>query len=330
MRSEKAREEEEKYRIVHSLDPKRIFSPKYVKKCEIGKHTPTLLGKLSTMKCNTFKDKKVKDLEQMIMTDHGIPLYKTSFIEFHSLKYYVREVKRLLYCAMILRSNGYSHMDLHPGNILVDPSSGKCTVIDFGELTRDKDIYEYIQRRVFTKKDYTQFPPELILLSIIVSHKNREGIGRVLGTLDDKILYLLHKGGNAGRASGVILGELRKRSKYHAILAEFLDPKEFPESSRENLFSLRCKAILTLHTLIRSKKSFAYACAMSFVTIDSYAIGLILSLLSQKISMRNLEITNTNEFQVIQKITKRLVHSNISERMSAKEALEIIIDLNKR
>jgi serine/threonine protein kinase len=329
MRDDKASDEEKRYQIVHSLDPKRIFSPKKVFRCKIGKHTKSLLSKLNTLECNTFKGKQVDKLEQIIMTNHGIPLYTYSFDKFNNVKYYIREIKRLLYCVSVLRKNRLSHMDLHTGNILVDPKTGKCTVIDFGELTRDKDVYSYVQRRVFTKKDYVQFPPELIILSVIISHKNREDIGRVIETLDTKLVSMLKQGASSGRLSGEIVREFSSRSKYHKIIGDLLNPEDFPEISRENLFSLRCKALLTLRDTIRVYKSFAYACAMSFVTIDSYAIGLILQKISQKIVMNNLDIVKTNEFQTVQGIIKRMTSSYIQERISSKQALDIIIDLNK-
>ena len=330
MRPDKADDEEKRYQIIHSLDPKRIFSPKEVFRCKVGNHTKALLSKLNTLECNTFKGKKVDNLEQIIMTNHGIPLYKYSFDRFNSIKYYMREIKRLLYCTSILRKNRLSHMDLHTGNVLVDPKTGKCTIIDFGELTRDKDVYSYVQRRVFTKKDYVQFPPELILLSVIISHKNREDIGRVIEALDSKLVAMLEQGARTGRLSGVIVREFNTRSRYHKIIGDLLNPADYPEVSRENLFSLRCKGVLTIHNTIKKYKSFAYACAMCFVTIDSYAIGLILQKLSQKITIENLDIVNTNEFQVVQRIIKRMTSSYIEERISSKQALDIIIDLNKR
>lgn len=329
MRSDKADDEEKIYQVVHSLDPKRIFSPKKVFRCKVGKHTKSLLSKLNTLECSTFKGKKVDRLEQIVMTNHGIPLYKYSFDRFNSIKYYMREIKRLLYCTSVLRNNRLSHMDLHCGNVLVDPKNGKCTIIDFGELTHDKDTYSYIQRRVFTKKDYVQFPPELIILSVIISHKDREGIGRVIERLDRKLVSMLEQGAMTGRLSGVIVREFQTRSRYHKIIGDLLNPEEFPEVSRENLFSLRCKGILTIHNTIKKHKTFAYACALCFVTIDSYAIGLILRKLSEKITINNLDIVNTYQFQQIQNIINRMTSSYIEERISSKQALNNIIDLNK-
>lgn len=329
MRSSKAEEEEKKYQLVHSLDPKRIFSPKKVFRCSIGTNTKSLLSKLRILECNTFKDKKIKTLEQIVMTHHGIPLHKFKFNKHNNLKYFIRETKRLLYFTSILRENRLSHMDLHPANVLLDPKSGICTIIDFGELTSDKDVYSYVQQRVFTKKDYIQFPPELIIVSIIVSHKHRERIGSVLKSLNPRFVSLLEHGERTGRLSGVIVREFSLRSKYHKIIGDFLNPEGFPEISRENLFSLRCKAILTIHTLLKSGKSFAYVCAMCFVTIDSYAMGLLLQKISEKVSLQNLDIVNTREFQVVQGVIKRLTSSYIQERISSKEALDIIIDLKK-
>ena len=329
MRFGKAEEEERRYQIVHSLDPKRIFSPKNVFRCKIGNHTKTLLSKLNTLDCSTFKGKDVHKLEQIVMTNHGVPLYKYSFDRFNNLKYYMREIKRLLYCTTVLRKNRLSHMDLHTANVLVDPKTGKCTVIDFGELTRDKDVYAYVRKRVFTKKDYVQFPPELIILSVILSHKDREDIGRVIEKLDPKLVAMLTHSGTTGRQSGEIVREFRARSAYHKIIGDLLNPEDFPETSRENLFSLRCKALLAIRNTIKIYKSFAYACAMCFVTIDSYAMGLLLQKLSQKITMENLDLVKTNEFQKVQGIIKRMISSSIEERISSKQALDIIIDLNK-
>lgn len=330
MRSDKADDEEKRYQMIHSLDPKRIFSPKEVFRCKVGKDTKLLLSKLNSLECNTFEGKKIDKLDQIVMTNHGIPLHKYSFNRFKNVKYYMREIKRLLYCTTILRKNKLSHMDLHSGNVLVDPKTGKCTIIDFGELTRDKSVYSYVQKRVFTKKDYIQFPPELIILSVIISHKDRERIGRVIESLDSTIVNMLEQGGKTGRLSGVIIREFNSRSKYHKLIGNLLNPEEFPEVSRDNLFSLRCKGLLSIRNMITKYKSFAYACAMCFVTIDSYGVGLIIQMLSQKITMQNLDIANTNEFQIIQKIIKRMTSSYMEERISSKQALDIIIDLSKQ
>jgi serine/threonine protein kinase len=329
MKPSKAKEEEDRYSIIHSLDPKRIFSPKKVFRCKIGEQTPEILSKLKSLRCKTFQDRPVNNLEQIVMTHHGIPMYKFSFDRFTGQKYLLREAKRLLYCGSLLRKHKLSHMDLHSGNILVDPSNGKCTVIDFGELTRDKDVYGYIQKRVFTKKDYVQFPPELILLSMIVSDSNREEIGSILHALQPKDVELLKRGAKSGTYASVLMGELSRRSKHHKILIDYLDPGSFPEISRDNLYSLRCKAVLSLYTILRSGKSFAYACALSFVTIDSYAIGLLLLSLCQKIVGQNSKIVGTTVFRAVQELGRGLTKSDIQNRITCREGLDSLIDLSK-
>jgi serine/threonine protein kinase len=329
---EKAIEEENKYKIVHSYDPKRIFSPKNVFRCEISKPTRDVLHDLNKLRCTTFKNKrhKVYSLEQIVMTKHGIPLHKTNLSSFYKdintcETYIVREIRRLLYCASVLRSHKYSHMDLHSGNILVDKTTGKLTVIDFGELTKDINIYSYIRDRKFTKRDYTQFPPETVIISTILSTDTREETGSEIKNMSSDIVRLLQHGYTTGRLAGELVGVLKK-TKYLSCLSDIMDPTNFPSISRDNLYSLRCGALLSLRNILKQGKSFSYACALSFVTIDSYAIGEIIKTILKHVILNDPVFYSKSILRDINTKIYKLTNTNINERTSARS---VLIDINK-
>lgn len=314
MNTKKAVEEEIRYKIVDSLDPKRIFSPAEVLRCIPVTPVYSILKKLKEMKCGT---ELKNDIEQIVMTYHGTPLHITDLSRFTSVDYVLREVNRLLYCTYTLRSNKYSHMDLHSGNVLVNPESGRLTVIDFGELTADKDVYQYIQRRIFTKKDYTQFPPELVFLSVIVSREDKDLIVGALKNVGGDVVRLLKHGVKTGRGGEDTTRILKASSRYLEPVAELLDPSMYPRGSRDTLYAMRCGSLLSMIATLRTGNTLAYLCAMSFVTIDSYAIGRLIGIFLQK---------TMNRQPKLQEIVDRLSHTSIQKRISAKEAL---IDIRK-
>jgi serine/threonine protein kinase len=325
----KAVEEETKYKIVNSLDPKRIFSPKKVFRCPIEKNIRQVFRDLKDIECRTFIDKedKIRDLEQIVMTYHGKPLHKSDLMNIHTRRknneqfetYIRREIMRLLYCGSVLRSHKLSHLDLHAGNILVNEQTGKFTVIDFGELTQDKHVYTYVKDRVFTKKDYTQFPPELVIISEILSHKNKNEIVNSIKTMNTRVKSLLHEGLRTGRGSSYLVQAMNEIQGLKSIV-NIMDPTEFPSMVRDNLYSLRCGSLLCLNELLRMGHSFSYICALCFVTIDSYAIGTIIHFILRKVTLTE------HTFVRLQSIAERMCSLNIHSRMSSREAL---IDIKK-
>jgi hypothetical protein len=331
--NKKAVEEENKYKIIHSYDPKRIFSPKSVFRCNIPKDTKDVLRDLARVKCNTFqkKNRSINDLEQLIMTPHGAPLYKTDLSRFYNnvydcKRYIIREIKRLLYCGSILRKHKMSHMDLHSGNVLVDKKSGKFTVIDFGELTGDRNVFAYIRDRSFTKRDYTQFPPEIVILSALMNSGRQKEIGSAIKNMSPVILRLLVHGQKTGRLSGELIRELRS-VKGLVPLVSVMDPSTFPSTARENLYSIRCGSLLSIYTILKKGVSLSFVYALSFVTIDSYAIGNIINTILNKVMVSNQDYYIENKFNTIRDEVHKMTNTNIQERIGSRK---VLIDISKR
>lgn len=317
MTSKKGKREARIYSIMNKIDPQHIFSPEDVRSCVPEKDSVQIVKEVTDIGCDSLK-KKNMDLVQLLMTNYGKPIHKADYSTILKPKSFLqREVMRLLIATTTLRAYRMSHMDLHSGNILLD--NNKLTIIDFGELTPDNKIKEYIQRRSLDKSDYSQFPPELVLLWAILTSKNPSGAIRDLSRLPKNIEKLLILGKDTGRGSPDLVKEL----SYIPVYYLFKEHK-YKDYYREHLYSMRCEALLTIVKLLKKGLSFAYICAMSFVTIDSYAIGENINKLLQKIAFVKNDIIESGTFQLIKNIASQLSNVDLTQRISGKQALIII------
>jgi len=68
-------------------------------------------------------------------------------------------VLRLFQTILKLRKAGVIHFDVRFENVMLDPTTGTFTLIDYGRIINDKDIVN----RTIAKHLYDRFPPEMIL-----------------------------------------------------------------------------------------------------------------------------------------------------------------------
>jgi hypothetical protein len=340
---EKVAIEEEKELInIEKYDPEHIFTLNYIGKCVPSINTKKLIKKLKI-----FEKQKSTKLYQLLLEYGGISIDDSAFLlsvyGFKGIpstkKLYpiiITEVMRMLYAVYRLRINNISHYDLHGGNIIVNRDTLRFSIIDFGMLVEDKNIWEQIKKHNFNQHDFSHYPPELLLLIWITKTIPRV-LPTLFGVLPGGFISLIEEGSRRDNS-----GELRRELPKMGVLGEldrFLLPEYFPQPRRNNLYSIRCSGVLgllqILERLERNNKNITkqekleYIISLSVYTMDSYAISSLLIKFTSLFLLGRPNLGKITYIKEILKILEKMSDNNITKRMDINEGILEVIKIYK-
>lgn len=163
-----AMEEYKSNNIVAAIDPKRIFSLKTSRACEVSssRFDPEELGK-----CTMFSDlKTMKNLPMLVIENGGVTM--TKLIQQHGLVHLKKQdpnvmiagLWRLFHGIKVMAEYGLVHQDIKNDNILV--SDEKVTFIDFGLMSKYWHNHYMFVPRAFLMSAYEIFPPEYNFMEV--------------------------------------------------------------------------------------------------------------------------------------------------------------------
>jgi len=349
-----AREEVALMERVKNIDPEHLFTLQGVHSCIPKKDAVLIRKAFQEQGCSPSRFRKTaKDtrLRQLILPYGGIPLALLSSDELvDSIKHLSNgnvsqavsilytEIARLIYAAKRLRELNMSHCDLHAGNILFNPTTGRFTVIDFGFLQTGKTVAHFLLGlRGYETNPVPQHPTEMALF-VLLANKDRtlQPLPILSGDAPEDIVEAIEEGAS-GRSETLLRKELAflpAENPYRSLSKAML-PEKVPGG--DVMFRNRCRAIVGMRemtgdapsTLNKTIKAFRFA----IETIDSFAIGNIIQTILTKVDMGYPELRETPSYaklmRVFRMIAGKMSQSNPAERISAEKSLEILVPLQK-
>lgn len=178
---EDADKENQLTQIVQKIDPKNVFSRKFIHKCkafisqdnkeEVGKCSKTIdMWRMSGAPQNDYVD-------QLVFEDGGVSLLKR-YGAFKTFPEMIRFMWPIFQGVYDVAQHGYVQFDIKPANILFREDNKKMVIIDFGMLHEIKDTYD--KNSSFYSNDidkiltfeYMYFPPEFRLFIHYVHYRN--------------------------------------------------------------------------------------------------------------------------------------------------------------
>lgn len=155
-------EEQDNSRIISALDPSSAFTIPFYESCKTDLSTAPESEKVEYCShANALMHDGIKKTEQLLYHFGGIDLqhlvkdfasYKRLYIDdfIHLLIPIIKGI-------IVLQNKEYIHCDIKPPNILYDEKKGKLFLIDFGLLTKFKDLPD---KTIVTRFKYPYYPPE--------------------------------------------------------------------------------------------------------------------------------------------------------------------------
>ena len=246
----------------------------------------------------------------------------------------------------MIQNTGRTHFDIHAGNVLFDEKTARLNVIDFqsafnGDFMVVNQLLPLILIRyseLFKHHEYTQFPTELPILSILGTRKSSNVFHPVIVLNKDFPADILNaiQDGAEGRSSSLLETSLQKLpiGSIYKQIEDVLLPSNIPGG--EILYKKRCKAILGMrkyadkHGGDSTKKRTEVVLRESFKTIDSYAVGSVLYTILIKLNYSHPEIFyDSNAGNILVKIIEGLKNPDITKRIKADDAMKALFSLRK-
>lgn len=313
-------------KIVRKVDPRSLFSSPVKRLCKPLKPSSQIRRELEEEGCTpvAFQKQEEEPLYQIFIENRGIPLSEMTettmvdMVKFQSSKiaYTITETMRLLYGAAMFRKHKLSHFDIHSNNVLIDLTTSRLTIIDYGKLVDDVRLYDQFKQVSFVPKAYYQYPPECVFLSEFLKTKEGLRAGLAIQSLPKPLLFMLQHGAETGHGKGPVLYELRKSKMFQTIASIF------ESADTEERFSYRCKGLMIVYEFMKGaedvRKRFEEMLQYCFITIDSYAIGKILKKL---VSLMHPQIGKSVCFTEIVKVADALTKHSLRSRISAVEGI---------
>lgn len=339
---------------IKKIDPAHIFTLQGVQSCIPKKDAVAIRKAFREQGCSPSrfrKSPKEAKLRQLILPYGGIPLALLSTEELieslkrisnndpaHAIALLFTEITRLIYSAKRLRELNMSHCDLHAGNILYNPATGRFTVIDFGFLQTGKTVASFLLGlRGYETNPVPQHPTEMALF-VLLANQNRtlRALPILGGDAPESILEAIEEG-----ARGRSETQLRKELAFlpadapYRSLSKAMLPENVPGG--DVMFRDRCRAIVGMRemtedapsTLDKTIKAFRFA----IETIDSFGIGNIIKTTLTKIDLGYPELREASShaklLRIFRVIAEKMSHPDPTERISADKSLEILTPLQK-
>jgi serine/threonine protein kinase len=155
-------EEQEISEIVQKLDPTNEFTIPYYESCTTDLSQADKDDKINLCShTNTLVNEGTTQTRQLLYRFGGVDL-QNLVQHFASVRYrFIDDLIHLLVPIIkgiiILQQHEYIHCDIKPPNILYDDKKGKLFLIDFGLLTRFKELPV---KTIVTQFTYPYYPPE--------------------------------------------------------------------------------------------------------------------------------------------------------------------------
>jgi serine/threonine protein kinase len=337
-------EEIENSERIRMIDSQNIFTIEYYGSCVPQMNTSRIIEMLKSKSCSPkiFTKNRKEKLYQLLMGYGGVAIDDLSpelRIKYpptsKMIPIILTEVLRMVYGVYTLRNLHISHYDIHSSNILLNPDTMRLSLIDFGMMVEDRHIWEQFMKHNFMPRDYTHYPPELLIMIWMAKYKEQL-LSRVLDGLPTSILSVITEG--TRRDNYRELKDVIRRTDggIYADLEEFLSPLNFPPDSRSNLYQIRCSGLLGIHMIIQSlSKSLSRQDRMeevlvrSVIRMDSYAMG---SVLLKSLSFMVLQRPNLMKSIYIKKtisLLKSLKDERIDQRIDIYEGIGEMINIFK-
>jgi hypothetical protein len=341
---ENIKEELEKSEIVDTIDPRNIFTIEYRGACLPKMNTGRIIEMLKEKSCSPkiFKKKSKEKLYQLLMDYGGVAIDDLSpelKIKYPSAKRMIpivlTEVLRMMYGIYTLRSLHLSHYDIHSSNVLLNPDTMRLYLIDFGMMIDDKNIWSQFMRHNFMPRDYSHYPPELLILIWLIKYKPRLLIIFFEG-LPDTLASVITDGTRRENSSELRYALQRINDGLYLELGEFLLPENFPDDSRYNLYQIRCAGLIAIYRILKTlpssltkKQKLEKVLAQSIMTMDSYALGsVLLKYLSYMMIQKPLLSKDPYIKRVIE-LLEKLKNERLDERVDIQEGIGEMINLFK-
>lgn len=240
-------------------------------------------------KCKALKGKKITTFKQITMPFGGIALPMASLhpIDFDIFSF----TRHLLEAGSILLLSGIVHMDLHPGNIVMDQYMVP-RIIDFGLslIPGAVDAQQMAAIRRSPEFHFDQEPPEVSLLWAVLADVADED------TPDDII---------------------RDKKAFRDIEA-FTQSKS--AATELEIFSNKSKSLKEKDALLFMQTYWPQ--------YDAWSIGVVLLRVLKQLSIyKNFQFNPTyvNNKEVLEKVVKGLLEPNPMKRTDAIEALSVLM-----
>lgn len=339
---ENIKEELKKSERIRKIDPHSIFTIGYRGACVPKKNTTRLISMLKSKSCSPkiFKKKSKEKLYQLLMDYGGVAIDDlTPEIRIRypptvkMIPIVLTEVLRMLYAVYTLRNLHLSHYDIHSSNVLLNPDTMRLNLIDFGMLVEDGKIWEQFMRHNFMPRDYSHYPPELLIILWIVKYKPKL-LGLVIDGVPDEIITIARESSRKNNPQE--LRQVLERSGIYAELGDFLLPDSFPPESRPNLYQIRCAGFLAIHAIVTTlpksllrKDKIEELLVKIVTTMDSYAMSSVLLKYISFIMLHRPYIVGDTHIQRTIKILESIGNNRLDERIGIHEGIGEVINIFK-
>jgi serine/threonine protein kinase len=167
--------------IIKKIDPYGDFTTILYEGCNV----PSFYFPRSELKkCKNFDAKYNNRLEipQLVYQYGGIDLEMAP--KKFGFKVIFYNIGNIFKGIISMNKRGFYHMDIKPGNIVINPKTKKTSLIDFGLSSSKKNVYTRSNTDIL-KHSYQYYPPEFYILHLYYIH----GKNLQLEINKNKILY---------------------------------------------------------------------------------------------------------------------------------------------
>jgi hypothetical protein len=215
----------------------------------------------------------------------------------------------------------------------MNPDTFRLNLVDFGMMVEDSNIWSQFMKHNFIKKDYSHYPPELLIILWLVKYKSHL-LKYIIDGLPQNIINIFEKGVTKNNSSD--LKYILLNSGIFTELDEYFLPEYFTDDSRDDLYQIRCAGLLGLDTFIKKlpktltrQQKLERLLVDSISTMDSYAMGgLLLKYVSIMMIHRPYIIGDVG-IQGLINILENLNNSRIDIRINIFEAIGQVINIHK-
>lgn len=345
-RSSNIKEELENAEIIRRIDPMNIFTIGYRGVCVPKMNTKRIIEMLKHNSCSprVFKKMGKNKLYQLLMDYGGVAVGSISpylKIKYPSTKKLIpillTEVLRMLYAVYTLRSLNISHYDIHSSNILLNPDTMRLSLIDFGMMVEDSKIWEQFMSHNFMPRDYSHYPPELLILLWLVKYKP-DLLVNVIDGLPESIIRVITVGTQRDNSSELKIVLQQYNNRKYSDLAEFMLPEYFPDDSRSNLYQIRCSGLLGIYMFLSQdsispltrQQKLENLLMRSVKTMDSYAVGSVLFKAASYMMLMRPYLSGDPYIQKTISLLESIKDERIDQRVDIQEGMGEMINIFKQ
>ncbi len=277
------------------------YFPKIIKRCSVSKLRPSD----TAVNCKILQDERLKynnwntktsyanilnKFENIVMTDLGTPLYHY----IHKLpanfgpKDFYAGFLNVLQGIKIMHKLGYSHNDIHDGNILIDVSH-KFRIIDFGlALSFDEMMKKSVKQKFLTVNGYI---PEIIFINSLAQPD----------TTENHTIYAKRH---------------RHQTELMTALRIILDEPRYKKLGNYRLFVENLQEFIKKHGVDKARMAI-------FHTIDTYSLAYYMAI--NIIIYTNTHSEAIPALDPLLNICRAMLDPYVSERLDLDGAIERVL-----